>query len=376
MRSKSIVVAMLVVAIPNFGNGESLPGASSSVAVSAPAIPASVEPAVDGAAVQKPFATIGDEVISGEEFTLAVRDGVRRKYYHAKVPEGEMAKFQRVIGQQLIDRVLLLKEAKSIGLQPDSALVKKQVDEYEQRYANSPGWQANRDKMLPVLTSELEKNSLLKRLEEKVRQVPTPDLQKLQAYYQAHPDKFTEPMDQKVSVILVGVDPSAGNPGWVAGQKEADKLIAQLRQGASFEELAKEHSTHESAKEGGKLVYTHRGMLSEQVEKALDKLEPGQFTDPLVVLEGIGIFRLDNRTPAKLLPFEKVQERAIGLLMREESELAWENLKKALKEKSKITINMEYYLPLLASEPSANIPDKEGAKVEGVEGTLKKEGGQ
>ena len=41
---------------------------------------------------------------------------MRKKYYHAKPPEAEYAKFQREVGDEVVNRVLLLDEARRRGI--------------------------------------------------------------------------------------------------------------------------------------------------------------------------------------------------------------------------------------------------------------------
>ena len=302
--------------------------------------------------LRKPFATVGRVTISSETYINSLRQGIRQKFYHGKVPDSELAKFQREVGSQLVDKILLLKEAKRRGIKPDVADVAKTIAGYEKRYANSPRWRADRGKILPGLTTELETQSILTRLEKAVRSaVPSPRTAKVRAYYAAHPDKFTEPMDQKVSLILLKVASSSGGAVWDGARAEAKKLVGKLRKGADFGELAQIHSGDASAGDGGRLDYTHQGMLSEDVEKALAKIQPGEVTDPVMVLEGIGIFRLESRTPPRKVSFKMAKERAKGLLMRELSESTWAKFKKRLWKKGRVSINeREYYLPLVPSE--------------------------
>lgn len=332
-----------------------LPGADA-----APVIPAKPMPApaaVDGAVSQLPapdpkipFAVIEDETITGELYLNAVRQGMRKKFYHGAVPDGAMAQFQREVGRSLVERVLCLKEAARRGIEPDQEEIANMIAEYDKRYADAPRWRADRDKMLPGLTKELQSQSQLKRLEESVRKLPEPPVDEVKAYFDANPDKFTRPATKKLSLILLKVNPSAGGNAWKEAEDEAAKLLTKIRGGADFGELARIHSGDASASQGGVLDNTHQGTLSEEIEKKLETLKVGEVTEPIMVLEGIALFRLEDRTPPVKVSFEKAQERAQGLLMREKSESAWEAFKKQLWEKYPVVIQEStYYLPLPAT---------------------------
>ncbi|MBF0160991.1 MAG: peptidyl-prolyl cis-trans isomerase [Magnetococcales bacterium] len=313
------------------------------------------------ASVDKPFAVVGDEVVPASLYLNALRQGVQNKFYHGSIPEGAMAKFQREVGRNLVERLLLLKEAKAQGIKPDMAEIGKIIAEYEQRYANAPRWQSEREKLLPSLTQELESQSVLKQLEKSVRTLPDPPLADVQAYYDEHPNKFTKPMNQQLSLILLKVDPSAGGAAWKEAQAEAERVVAKIKSGSDFSELAKIHSGDPSAATGGLLAHAHAGTLSPEIEKSLEKLEPGAITDPIMVLEGVAIFRLESRNPPVKVDFDKARERAQDLLMRERAEAAWATFKQQLWQQTPVQIDeASYYLPLAPGE--ADIPKQRPAK--------------
>lgn len=292
------------------------------------------------------FATVGDFVIEGQTFINTLQQAMREKFYHGKIPAELRAKFQREIGDKMVNRVLYLKEAERRGIKHDSASVQQKLDGYEKRYEKSKRWQETKHKLLPPLVKELETRSRLKVFEQTVRAVKKQSDADILAFYKNNPELFTEPMDQKVSLILLKVDPSAGGDVWDEAKEEAEILVKKLRKGADFIEMARIHSGDPSAANGGRMKYTHKGMLGEEAEAALDKIKPGEITDAVVVLEGVAIFRLEDRTMPTLAPFEEVKKRAEQLLVRKVSNDAWENLTTRLRKETPFKINEEYYLPL------------------------------
>lgn len=323
----------------------------------APATAGTPAPAGEEAKPQEPpppFAHVGGKEISGMDYVMSLERGVRQKFYHGKVPQQEMAQFQRDVGAKLIDRVLLQEEADKRGIKADDKTVEEMIAQYDKRYADSPMWKQNREAMLPGLRQELTTRSVVSQLEKQVRGVPEPTEEQVQAYYDSHPDKFTEPEDQKVSLILLKVDPGAGPAAWQAAQEQATDLVKRLRAGkADFAELAQLHSGDATAEKGGKMGTMHKGTLAEPAEAALAKIQPGEITDPVVVLEGVAIFRLEDRAPAEKIPLAKAKPRATDLLKRELSEQAWTGLLAQLRAATTIQINeKDYYLPL-APEPPA-----------------------
>jgi parvulin-like peptidyl-prolyl isomerase len=292
------------------------------------------------------FAKVGDAVITQEEYDTAFAAASRGKFFHGKPPESEIAAMQRDVGDQLVARVLLLREAKQRGLRPDESDVQKTIQGYEQRYANSEQWKRNRAQLLPGLISRLEQESLLEQLEKSVRNVPKPDLKEVKAYYAANPNKFTEPEQLRVSVILLKVDPSSPKTAWVKADEEARGLIKKLQGGADFAAMARAQSGDGSAQQGGDMGYLHSGMLPDGTEAVLAALKVGEISNPVQMLEGMGVFKLTDRKPAKLNSFETVQGRAQDLLHRDKSDQAWNKLIAELRKKTPAQIDQSRFLPL------------------------------
>lgn len=305
-------------------------------------------PATGAAAARaaSPFATVGSTVITGADYQRALAVAVRKKYYHAKPPEAELARFQRQVGDDVINRVLLLAEARRRGLQPDREQIKATIAGYDRQYGGSVTWQTSREKMLANVVPQLESESLLERLEKLVRTVPEPAEAVARAYYDKHRDLFVEPEQVKLSVIVLRVDPSSGNAVWNGARAEAEALHRRLVAGSDFAELARLHSADRTAPRGGAMDYTHRGMLPEAVHGVVDKLAPGELAAPVRLLEGYAILRLDGRKPAQQRSFEQVRSRAGDLWQREEGEARWKKLIAGLRQATPVRIDESHYAPL------------------------------
>lgn len=299
------------------------------------------------------FATVGDTVISAADYQRALSVAMRKKYYHAKPPEAEYAKFQREVGDDVVNRVLLLAEAKRRGIQPDRAMIDATVAGYDKQYGGSAQWKTNREKMLAAVVPQLEAESLLDRLGKLVKSVPEPSESVARAYYEKHKDLFVEPEQVKLSVILLKVDPSSPQAVWNSAKDEAQAIHRKLKAGADFAELAKLHSGDKSAAQGGQMDYTHRGMLPEAVHGVVDALKPKELSEPVQLLEGVAILRLDDRRAAQQRRFEQVKERAADLWRREEAQARWDKLIADLRRATPVRIDESHYAPLPATPEKA-----------------------
>lgn len=291
---------------------------------------------------------VGERSVSVPEFEQALRLSMRQKFYHGKVPPGELNALQKTVAEEMVSRILLLDEAARRGIQPDEEMVKQTVSRYDAQYKGNPNYDKNRERMLEGVVGRLKEQDQLSRLEKMVREVPVPTADEARQFYLANQNLFTEPEKVRVSVILLAVDPSSATPVWDKAHEEAVAIHARLKGGADFAELARLHSSDRSAEKGGDMGYLHRGMLTPLVEEQLDKAKPGDILAPIRILEGEAIFRFDDRKKSELRPFEGVQQRATDLLRRERGDVAWKELAEGLRSAASVRIDEARFAEIAA----------------------------
>jgi peptidyl-prolyl cis-trans isomerase C len=125
--------------------------------------------------------------------------------------------------------------------------------------------------------------------------------------YAAHGEKYERPTQSRASHILI---PSSA-PDALAKAKD---VLAQLRKGASFEAMAKEHSSDRgSADKGGDLGYFGPGKMVKPFETAVDQLaQPGDLSEPVETQFGFHIIRLEGRKPKGRIPYEELREKLMA----------------------------------------------------------------
>jgi len=294
------------------------------------------------------YAMVSGKVLSFADYQSAVRAEVRRRFYHGAIPEGKLESVRSAAGKGLITRALMLQEVQRRDVTPDAKRVQEAADKYERRYRGKEKWEKNRARLMPRLLRYLRDQDALRKLAQQIRHVAPPSEIQLRTYYERHPDKFTEPEQYRVAVILLGVDAGASTKVWDAARTEAMDVFKRLRTGASFAEMARLRSSDSSAARGGDMGYVHKGMLALPVQKIIDKLKPGEFSEPVALLRGVALFRLDDIRAAKRNDFETVPARVRALWLREQGESAWQAFIERLWQTSKIVINKKYTPSFLA----------------------------
>ena len=105
----------------------------------------------------------------------------------------------------------------------------------------------------------------------------------------------------------------------VEKEDEAQSLIAQIKKGAKFEELAKKHSKDPgSGANGGDLDWANASSYVPEFSEAMVKLAKGQMTDtPVKTQFGFHIIALDDVRDAQLPKLEDVKPQIAQQLQQE-----------------------------------------------------------
>jgi parvulin-like peptidyl-prolyl isomerase len=330
MRLRPVLAALLLAST----------AAAAGPALVAPAPRAEAPPAI---------ATVNGREIGAAEFEQALLALVRQRYYHRAPPEGEMGSVRREVADSLIDLVLVAGEASRRGIGPDEAQVARDLERIEARFRRTPGWEAMRGAQVARWRADLEERSRAEILESRVRADVGQAESDVRAFYDRHPERFTEPEKVQVSVILLRVDPGAGKAARDKAREEAAAIRTRVDKGADFAALARIHSGDVTAEKGGDMGFVHRGALPEAVQAVLDELGENGLSQPLDVLEGVALVRVGARQRAALRPYEAVSERARQLHRREAGDAAWKAFVAKLRAAASVEVNTGRYPELAAA---------------------------
>jgi peptidyl-prolyl cis-trans isomerase SurA len=105
--------------------------------------------------------------------------------------------------------------------------------------------------------------------------------------------------------ILLRVSPAQSEQ--MARERLAD-FKRRIESGqASFEQLARQYSQDDSARDGGDLDWTTPGQFVPEFEQAMNSLNPGQASDPVITRFGVHLIRVDRRREQVLTATEQRQ---------------------------------------------------------------------
>jgi len=100
---------------------------------------------------------------------------------------------------------------------------------------------------------------------------------------------------------------------------EANEIIAQLKKGTKFEDLAKQSKDPGSKDKGGDLDWNPPGTFVKPFAEALTKLEKGKFTEkPVQTQYGWHVIQLDDVRAAQFPTFDSVRQQIHSSLQERE----------------------------------------------------------
>ncbi|MBI5270431.1 MAG: peptidylprolyl isomerase [Burkholderiales bacterium] len=119
----------------------------------------------------------------------------------------------------------------------------------------------------------------------------------------------------------------------VESEDEAKKLIAEIKGGAKFDDLAKKHSKDTgSAESGGDLDFAKPDNYVPEFSAAMTKLKKGEMTEtPVKTQFGFHIIQLDDMREASFPAFEEVKPQLMARVEQMKVQKYQDGLKKAAK---------------------------------------------
>lgn len=135
--------------------------------------------------------------------------------------------------------------------------------------------------------------------------------------YEQNKQSFTQPETLRARHILLKTEAAAATGVRTAVRAKIEGLLAELRGGADFAELARRHSEDRSAADGGDLGEFSRGRMVKPFEDAVLALQPGEISGVVETRFGYHLIKLEARTPAKIPTLEETRDRIRQRLIAE-----------------------------------------------------------
>jgi peptidyl-prolyl cis-trans isomerase SurA len=300
----------------------------------------------NGTVVEDVVVHVNDQIISRSDVERAEQQ-LAEEARQAGAGAAEVADRQKNLLRDMIDKQLLLSRGKELGINADAEVIRRldeirkqnHLDTLEdlEKAARSQGvsyedFKAGiRDN---IITQMVVRDEVGRRLQMTQSQE--------QAYYDAHKQDFMQPEQIKLSEILVPTPADANDATLAQAQAKADGLVAQLKAGGNFEELAKANSGGPTAAQGGELGMYKRGALGQVLEDQTFNLKPGEWTAPIRTKQGFVILKVTEHQAAGVAPLKDVEPQVQEAMYTDAMQPALRAYLTKLREDSYIDIRAGY----------------------------------
>ncbi|MCX7705286.1 MAG: peptidylprolyl isomerase [bacterium] len=137
--------------------------------------------------------------------------------------------------------------------------------------------------------------------------------------YEKNPQEYQIPEKRKLRHIIV------------ATEEKAKEILQQLKNGASFEELANQNNTDATKQRGGDLGWGQKGIYVKEFENVAFSLKKDEISDIVKTQFGYHIIKVDEIVPAQQRSFPEVSQEIKRNLEQKRINQFEEELKKKYK---------------------------------------------
>jgi parvulin-like peptidyl-prolyl isomerase len=258
-------------------------------------------------------AVVNDAVITYsqvEEFTAPAAEALRREYPDA--PDTFQLKLNDALGdslEQLVERQLILRSFEVDGYQlPESVVDGLVQDRIRERFGDrvtfiktlqAQGMTAEQ------FRKEVREQYIVQALRQKnISSEIVISPYKIENYYLAHTNDFKMEDEIKLRMIVLNkTSPDDTNTVHRAGE-----ILAEIKNGAAFSEMAKIYSEGSQKSQGGDWDWVERSVLRKDLAAVAFSLKPGQVSDVIDTPESVYLMLVEQTRPAHVKPLGEVQD--------------------------------------------------------------------
>jgi peptidyl-prolyl cis-trans isomerase SurA len=248
-------------------------------------------------------------------------DSLRRQYagqedmFQKKLAEAESDSLQR-----LLDRQLILHEFKSLKVPEtilDSEVDREIRNEIQSRYMDRMTLQ--KTLQAEGITIEAHRKQIRERIiisilsHKNVSSEVIISPHKVEAFYMAHKNEFKMEDEIKLRMIVLTNSPSSDAP---QPRKLAEEILAKLKEGADFGQLAAVYSQVQQRREKGE--WMERAILRKEIADAAFKLKAGEHSDVVDTPEACYIILVEDIKSSHMKTLGEVRDQIEGTLKLEE----------------------------------------------------------
>jgi peptidyl-prolyl cis-trans isomerase SurA len=301
-----------------------------------------------GKVVEDIVARVNDQIITQSDYDRAAEQ-LDAEARQQAVPVQQVEQKRADLLRDLIDQQLLLSKGKELGITGETELIKRLDEIRKQNHLDSMEDLEKAAQQQGVSYEDFkasQRNSIITQqvVRDEVGRRISMTPSEVQQYFKAHESEFAQPESVTLNEILIPTPAKAAAEGAdaadvAAAQAQADQMIAKLKAGAKFEDLAKPAPADPNAPKFVVLGEFRRGMLgAKEIEDKSFALNAGQYTEPIRTKQGFIILQATQRNLGGDASFKQVEPQVEEALFMERMQPKLREYLTQLREEAAIDI--------------------------------------
>jgi peptidyl-prolyl cis-trans isomerase C len=290
-----------------------------------------------------PAVTVNGEAISRQKVQAQVDHLITQRgmNYGGITQPNDFKQYQQEVVDQLIVQELLWQEAKRRDFVVDDELVDARLQEMKS------GFEREVDFLFRIeeggFTEETYREDI--RQQESVQRMISQGIssgisisdENVEHFYNTNIEQMQKPLAVRARHILI-TPKSTSLADHQAARAEAESVLAEIRGGADFVELATNRSQGPTAARGGDLGYFGSGQMVPAFEQAAFALQPGEISEVVQTQFGYHVIRVEDRRGGETATLEEAAEQIRSYLRQLALKNAVEVLVTTLREGGEVEI--------------------------------------
>jgi peptidyl-prolyl cis-trans isomerase SurA len=257
--------------------------------------------------------------------------------------ENMLYEARKKIVEALVEKLLLLREAKRMGIEVSEGELSSAVEgvlrenkigrkELDMALAQEG---ITFDKYKADLKEQILRSKLLDR---KIRGAIKISDEEIKVYFESNKGSFGLDEEIRVRHILLLVPKGAAQEEILKIKEKAEVILKKAKSGEKFEALAREYSEGPSASSGGDLGFFRKSDMVKEFSSAAFALKKDEISSLVLSPFGYHIIKFLEKKSGTSLSFDDAKEKIRAKLFNDEMERGISNLIEDLKERDDLQI--------------------------------------
>jgi parvulin-like peptidyl-prolyl isomerase len=282
-------------------------------------------------------ATVNGAVLTQKDLDAELDRLIPKITFHRSVPHEKRKFYYDQALQELINRELQYQDAVARTMKPAKEKLDAQMEKVRNRFKTPEEFKSalekeglNEDK----LRSRIEKEMMIQAVvADTVTAKAAVSDEELKKYYEKNAARFKQPEGVKLRLIST------------KDEKKARDILAMLKSGDDFGEIAYNMSEDSHRVKSGDIGYMHKGRMLPEIEDAAFKLKIGEISDVISAENSWFIIKLEDRKPEQQMSFEEVRDKLKKDLEKQRTQDLTDKWIADLRGKAKIEVFLKTDTP-------------------------------